>query len=290
LIECLTSLGTVTYNAGDFSGAGSVATRMVKIGEQHESLGALVKGLTISGLCSFATGQFKKSRVDLERALKLVARADPETQRFERFVLVYLALTMHILGESAVATEFCERALERARTRRTNDLISTLGNSLYLYWMQGNVETSRETAQELSRLAEKTGHLMWYHQAEFFLGWVRSIDRDEAGLATMEASMIRFRDAGELVEQSMFYGILADQYLAYERHNLALQAVDHGLELVERLSERFFEVPLLRLKAKCLLAQSAGGDDEDQIARILKRASRVAEEQGAIAWIQADRT
>jgi tetratricopeptide (TPR) repeat protein len=289
LVECLATLAKVKYNAGDFPGAGLVAARMVEIGEQHEFVSASVKGLTNSGLCLFAMGEFRQAQVELERAQGLVEHADPQTQWFECLVLNYRALTMHIMGEPGLANELCNSALERASTQGTDYQLSTLGNSLYLYWMQGNLEVTRRTARELSLLAEKTGHLMWFHQAAFFLGWADAVDGDESGLTAMEASMTRFRDAGELVEQSLFYGIMAEQYLAYEKQQLALEAVESGLELVDRLSERFFEVPLLQMKVRCLRGQEPNADDPVQITNLLDRAHRVALEQGAVAWEQTDR-
>lgn len=257
LVNCLASLGSVKYNAGDFMGAEAVAERMVEIGEKSGSVGAVVKGLTNSGLCSFAMGRFRDAREDLERAATLVADADEESQRFKGLILVYLALDEHILGNTALAAELCEQALEAARDRPASDLVSTLGNSIYVHWMRGAEEKVRATAQELAEVSQRTGHLMWLHTARFFLGWIRAREGDADGILDMEASMNRFRDAGELVEQSMFYGILGEQCFAHHRLSDAVRNVDMGLDLVEQLSERFFEVPLLKLKVRCLEADGA---------------------------------
>ena len=99
----------------------------------------------------------------------------------------------------------------------------------------------------------------------------------------MEAAMDRFREAHELVEQSFFYGLLAERYLGLDLPERALENVERGLRLVSELGEKFFEAPLLRLKARCL---SGTGDKtaEPEIAELFDRARQLAIQQGAVAW------
>ena len=95
--------------------------------------------------------------------------------------------------------------------------------------------------------------------------------------------MTRFRSAQELVEQSFFYGVLAERYLAIDCPQRALENVEDGLQLVNRLGERFFEAPLLWLKARCL-QNTTGSAATADIAALFARAERLAKEQGAVAW------
>src|SRR5262249_23668825 len=155
-----------------------------------------------------------------------------------------------------------------------------LGNALYLYYMQGDVEHTKRAGSELAHLAAEKGLLMWYHHARFFLGWADAVDDNRAGLEMMEASMNRFRSTHELVEQTLFYGILAERYLAAGFLERALENVERGLELVNRLGERFFEAPLIRIKVQCLTG-SSDVNTAKEVAELTIRANQLAMEHGA---------
>ena len=283
LVESLISLSIVRFNAGDFAAASLVAQRLVDYGARQGNERAAAIGMMSAGMCSFTTGRFGEARAKLKEALVLQNSGNEQTATYEGLAMIYLALATHILGNAEEANELRSTAIQRARRRRASDLAAALGNSLYLLWMQGDVAEARRTGTELANLAEEKGFPMWYHHARFFLAWADALGGDYAGLEVMEASMTRFRSAQELVEQSFFYGVLGERYLAIDGAERALQSVEDGLQLVNRLGERFFEAPLLWLKARCL--QSAPGTaTAADIAALFDRAARLAKEQGAVAW------
>jgi class 3 adenylate cyclase/tetratricopeptide (TPR) repeat protein len=283
MIESLISLSIVKYNSGDFSAANSVAKQMIDYGAEHGDQRASAIGMVSAGLCSFATGRFHEAQSRLEEALALLSRGSERAETYEGLALVYLALTVHILGNTEEANSLFAVAIKLARRRRASDLAATLGNWLYLLCMQGDVEQTKRTGNELAQLAEEKGLLMWYHHARFFLGWAYALGGDGNGLEMMEASMNRFRSAHELVEQSFFYGVLAERYLSVGCAERALENVEHGLELVGRLGERFFEAPLLRLKARCL-GSAPDTAAAEEIIELCGRAEQLAKGQGAVAW------
>jgi class 3 adenylate cyclase/tetratricopeptide (TPR) repeat protein len=283
MVNSLTSLSLIRYNSGDFAAAGSVAKQMVDYGKEHGNERASATGKIVAGMCHFATGRFKKARADLDEAQAILSGGNCGTETNEGRALVYLALTLHILGRPEEANRLTAVALELARHRRDADLAVTLGNSLYLFYMQSNVEQTRRICTELAHLSEEKGLIMWYHQARFFRGWVDALEGDRNGLEAMEASMNRFRSAHEVVEQSFFYGVLAERYLAAGNAKRALANVERGLELASRLGERFFEAPLLRLKAKCL-AGASSDDSAKAVAELSDQAKKLVRQQGAAAW------
>ena len=95
--------------------------------------------------------------------------------------------------------------------------------------------------------------------------------------------MDRFREAHEMVEQSLFYGLLAESYLSLDLPERARENVERGLGLVAELGETFFEAPLLRLKARCL-SGSGDGTAAPEIAQLIEQAQQLAIRQGAVAW------
>ena len=77
--------------------------------------------------------------------------------------------------------------------------------------------------------------------------------------------------------------MLGERYLAAQMPGKALENIEQGIKLVAELGERFFEVPLLRLKARCLELDTAS-PAANEIAELLTRAAQLAQEQGAVAW------
>lgn len=283
LIESRISLSFLKYNSADFSAASAVAKELIDYGVRHGNERASAIGMVSAGMCSFATGQFHDARTHLEEALALLSHGNEGAEAYEGLALVYLGLTVHILGSTEEANKLCAVAIELARRRRASVLAAALGNSLYLLYMQGDVEQTRKTCSELTRLAEEKGFPMWYHHAKFFLGWAVALDGDSGGIEVMEASMNRFRNANELVEQSFFYSVLAERYLAVGSPERALDNVKRGLDLADSLGERFFEAPLLRLKAKCL-GSLADAAMSVEIAGLVVQAELLSKAQGAVAW------
>lgn len=109
----------------------------------------------------------------------------------------------------------------------------------------------------------------------------------------MRDAIDRFEESEELVELTIFYGLLADRYLLHDEFSEANRWVDKGLQLVETYGECFVEAPLLRLKARCLQhTQNSFASDLDfntEIDRLYQQANAVAESQQAVIW-QANQT
>ncbi|HEY2890880.1 MAG TPA: AAA family ATPase, partial [Dongiaceae bacterium] len=124
LVDSLTSLAGVRFNAGDFSSAISVARRMIDYGSRHGNERASAIGRVSAGMCNFATGHFGEARTHLEEALVVLNRGNTGVESYEGHALVYLALTLHILGNTQEATHLCAVAIEQARQRRTTELAS----------------------------------------------------------------------------------------------------------------------------------------------------------------------
>jgi hypothetical protein len=67
LVDSLTSLAGVRFNAGDFSSAISVARRMIDYGSRHGNERASAVGRVSAGMCNFATGHFGEARTPSRR-------------------------------------------------------------------------------------------------------------------------------------------------------------------------------------------------------------------------------
>ena len=283
LSDALTSLSLVRYNSADFSAASKVAGTLVELGTQFASRRALATGRMLEGLCSFATGRFREAQQGLEEAVNLLSEGAEGTEAIQGRALVYLAVTLHILGRTAEARSLVNAAIELARHRRALDLAVTLGNSLYVFSLQSNIQQIRRIGEELERLAQEKGFLMWFHHARFFLAWADTVEGDRSGLQQMEASMDQFRSAQEVVEQSFFYGLMAERYLAAGEIATALKNAEMGLELVRLYGERFYEIPLLAIKSRCLAA-STGSDFDSEVSNLEDHIQALNTEFGETVW------
>ena len=98
----------------------------------------------------------------------------------------------------------------------------------------------------------------------------------------LNESIDRFEQSEELVELSIFYGLLADRYLLHDDLDNANHWVDKGIGLVDDFGECFVEAPLLRLKAQCLLSDHP--ESSPQIDELVQHSNQVAMRQEATAW------
>jgi hypothetical protein len=140
------------------------------------------------------------------------------------------------------------------------------------------------TSSRLMQLCKKTGFIKWYFQGAFFYGSVLAARGDQNGLNMMREAIDRFEQSEELVELSIFYGLMADRYLMHDEFAEANNWVDKGLNLVETYGERFVEAPLLRLKARCLTETEPESESVPLIDELLAQANNVANAQQAIIW------
>lgn len=103
----------------------------------------------------------------------------------------------------------------------------------------------------------------------------------------MREAIDRFEESEELVELTIFYGLLADRYLIHDKFDEANRWVDKGLHLVDTYGECFVEAPLLRLKARCLQhmqSSTTSGHSTSEINTLYQQADAVAESQQAVIW------
>lgn len=277
------SLFALKYVLGVFPDAETSARGLIQRGRGTGNHQAAAIGLLGAGMCRFALGEFGDARTLLEDSLHYLDKAVEPAAGYPSKAWVYLALVEHIVHVSPDARELCARGVEVARGHRAIDLAAALGNSLYLHWMQQSTAIARRTCEELMTLSEKRGYQMWFYQGNFFMGWLDAKNGDERGLGMMEEAMERFRHAQEMVEQTFFYGVLAERYLALDSPQAALSHARTGLNLVSRYGERFFEAPLLMLETRCL-ERLGESPDSPSMREQLCRAGAIAERQHAAAW------
>jgi class 3 adenylate cyclase/tetratricopeptide (TPR) repeat protein len=147
----------------------------------------------------------------------------------------------------------------------------------FVHRQRGDLDAVTVEARALRQRAVERGLLTWVDWAAVLEAWARGKRGDvEGGIAEMKEAVARLglKDPGYMAMLVELYGLAG-------RTSDGLRLVDELLDLVERTGERSYEPELLRLRGE-LLAAVAGREEEAE--GYLRRAVRVADEQGALSF------
>lgn len=288
VVSAQTYLMWLNFDSGEFAVTLSTAAKLTAYAKKVGNHQAAALGLLGAGMCQFAMGEFVQAKISLEESLQYLEHDFEHVEGYPGKAYTYLGFITHIQGNAEHAFYLCNHSIEISETKAAYDLAAALGNSLYLNVIQHDLKTMEKTSSRLMRLSKKTGFIKWYYQGAFFNGSVLAAQGDIVGLKMMREAINRFEESEELVELTIFYGLLADRYLMHDEFNEANHWVDKGLQLVETYGECFVEAPLLRLKARCLqYTQSSSTSDlicNSETDRLYQQANAVAESQQAVIW------
>lgn len=282
VVAAQTYLMWLHFDSGQFEVTLSAAAKLTDYAKQVGNHQAAAMGLLGAGMCQFAMGNFVHAKVSLEESLHYLKHNFEHVEGYPGKAYTYLGFITHIQNDAEKALSLCNHSIQISKDKAAYDLAAALGNSLYLNVLQHDLKTMEATSSRLMKLSEKTGFIKWYFQGAFFYGSVLAARGDESGLRMMREAIDRFEQSEELVELSIFYGLLADRYLQHHDYAEANHWVDKGLNLVSTFGECFVEAPLLRLKARCL--QHIKPDSTHEIDNIFQQADSVAISQNAIIW------
>ena len=288
VVSAQTYLMWLNFDSGEFTVTLSTAAKLTAYAKKVGNHQAAALGLLGAGMCQFAMGEFVQAKISLEESLQYLEHDFEHVEGYPGKAYTYLGFITHIQGNAEHAFYLCNHSIEISETKAAYDLAAALGNSLYLNVIQHDLKTMEKTSSRLMQLSKKTGFIKWYYQGAFFNGSVLAAQGDIVGLKMMREAIDRFEESEELVELTIFYGLLADRYLMHDEFNEANHWVDKGLQLVETYGECFVEAPLLRLKARCLQYTPSSSTSDlicnSETDRLYQQANAVAESQQAVIW------
>ena len=288
VVSAQTYLMWLNFDSGEFAVTLSTAAKLTAYAKKVGNHQAAALGLLGAGMCQFAMGEFVQAKISLEESLQYLEHDFEHVEGYPGKAYTYLGFITHIQGNAEHAFYLCNHSIEISETKAAYDLAAALGNSLYLNVIQHDLKTMEKTSSRLMQLSKKTGFIKWYYQGAFFNGSVLAAQGDIVGLKMMREAIDRFEESEELVELTIFYGLLADRYLMHDEFNEANHWVDKGLQLVETYGECFVEAPLLRLKARCLQYTPSSSTSDlicnSETDRLYQQANAVAESQQAVIW------
>ena len=286
VVSAQTYLMWLHFDSGEFKVTLSAAAKLTDYAKAVANHQAAALGLLGAGMCQFAMGDFVQAKQTLQESLDYLEHEFEHVEGYPGKAYTYLGFITHIQGDAANAFHLCNLSIKISEGKAAYDLAAALGNSLYLNVIQHDLSTMEATSSRLMQLSEKTGFIKWYYQGAFFYGSVLAARGDASALALMREAIDRFEQSEELVELSIFYGLLADRYLIHNDVTEANLWVDKGLNLVQTFGECFVEAPLLRLKARCL--KQLNQHSQLEIDNLFQRADDVADSQQAFVWQTPD--
>ena len=182
--------------------------------------------------------------------------------------------------ERAQASNRKSLAIGREVTASLGDLALALTHSAFLSLMMGDPKTAPGHSDEAIRLAHELGMIgtpVAFNRART----LAQLGQIEEGLSEMLRWRTYMKTTGADVAWFTSVGV-AEAYLAAGRPREGLEAVNEGLELVQRTGTRILEAEMRRLKGELLLI--GDGRAVPEAAQCFRDAIEVARRQSAKSW------
>jgi class 3 adenylate cyclase/tetratricopeptide (TPR) repeat protein len=289
--ECLQVmfwLATVNVVRGELPRALEAIADLPSAAEARGNQPALINGIRGQGMILMFMGRLTEAREALERAVEVFS-ASQETDRMAAraagqdagvATLVLMAWAFWILGEVDEAVSRMAAALERA------DAIQHAHTHAYAWYyasvlhaLRGEPAVAQGYAERCLSISEQHGFRQWLGLSRAIRGiCAAALDASGGQLDEVKAALEEYQRAGYQVGITAQFVLLCHDLLLRNDPVAALETIDHGLAIVSRNDERFFEAELYRLKAHALLMRGA---PDAEAEALLDQALRTARSQRA---------
>jgi tetratricopeptide (TPR) repeat protein len=256
--------------------------------EAHGNRPALINGIRGRGMILMFMGHIVEARETLELAIELFSASEEADKMAARAAgqdagvstLVLMAWVLWILGQVDEAVARMSAALERA------DAVQHAHTHAYAWYyasvlhaMRGEPAVAQSYAERCLAISEQHGFRQWLGLARGIRGICAAVRDVSAGrLDEVKAALDEYQRAGYQLGLTAQIVLLCPALLLRNESEAALELIDHGLSIVSRNSERFFEAELYRLKARALLMRGA---PNAEVEALLDQALRTARSQQA---------
>jgi predicted ATPase len=265
-----------------------LAKRLVQIVKNGKDPVSRQQGYFAAGNVEFWRGEFENSRRYLERAVHEY-RSDQHEELIGGYGEncfatsgSYLSWTLSLLGLPRQAMQTGERALEEARrTAHPFSLGYALTFHTVLHRILRQPRNTLDFAEQTIDLAQEHNLPLWEVGATLKKGWAQVLMGDLQGLDLMQWSVEQVSSLMSAIAV-IFFETQADGLYYAGRFRESLDAVDRGLEQVERLDDHHAEAELYRLKGRCLLELS--NDNLKNAEECFRRALQISRRQKALLF------
>ncbi len=261
-------LGLTLYhiNRGHLPRARGYAESLLRIAEPLGVPGLRVAGHMIRGTASITSATIPEACEDLEKAIAIASEAElaPPTAAFDVDALTVAyatyAIALVIAGKPDSARLASQRAICRGQElAHTRTYASALVSSATAHRFLEDAERTQSLAEECLKLVNGRG----FHTVECFArvqeGWARVRLGDLGGVAAVEHGLALASTSGTLGGLCQLYFNAAEAYQLVRRFDRAEEALERGVELIERTGEWMGYAPqAAMIRARMLLASRSG--------------------------------
>ncbi len=288
VLQVMFWLATVSVVRGELPQALEAIAGLPSAAEARGNQPALINGIRGQGMILMFMGRIIEAREALERAIEVFSVSEEADRVAARAagqdagvaMLVLMAWVLWLLGQVNEAVSRMAAALERA------DAVEHAHTHAYAWYyasvlhaLRGEPAIAQGYAERCLAISEQHGFRQW-------LGLSRAIrdicaatlDASGGQIDEVKAALDEYQRRGYQLGLTAQFVLLCPVLLFRDEPEAALEVIDHGLSIVSRNSERFFEAELYRLKAHASLMRGA---PSAEVESLLEQALRTARSQQA---------
>jgi tetratricopeptide (TPR) repeat protein len=299
LFPALMGLWSFAVGRGDWKLSHQLAERNLRLAESVHDPAQLARSWRSLGHGRFFLGEFAEARNDLERAIVLCGRHQPQLDHFaytsnvEVDARSALAWTLELMGLSEQALAMSRRALGSAEQFATaHDVIYATYFTAVLYGFRQEWDTARDWSKRTIELATEHGLPYYQLMGSHMLGAAMAQQgQAEVGLPMMHQAVQTSLAIGVEAGLTGMYLMIAEACRMADQFREGSDAINDAFRFVKLKEEHAWEPELLRVRAELLLAQhrSARGakgakTTEKDAEESLVESLELAHSQGAIKW------
>jgi class 3 adenylate cyclase/tetratricopeptide (TPR) repeat protein len=281
-------LATVNVVRGELPQALEAVDGMPSAAETRGNRGALLNVIRGRAMILMFMGRIVEAREQLERAVEMFGTSEEADRLAARAagqdagvaMLVLKAWVFWLLGQVDEAVACMAAALERAdAVQHAHTYAYAWYYASVLHALRGEPAIAQGYAERCLAISEQHGFRQWLGLAHAIRGICAAVLNASAGrLDEVATALDQYQRAGYQLGVTAQFVLLCPALLLRNEPEAALELIDHGLSIVSRNSERFFEAELYRLKARALLMRSA---PNAEVESLLDQALRTARSQQA---------
>jgi tetratricopeptide (TPR) repeat protein len=281
-------LATASVVRGELPQALEAITGLPNAAEARGNQPALLNGIRGQAGILMFMGRIVEAREALERAIELFSASEEADRIAARAagqdagvsMLVLMAWVFWILGQVDEAVARVSAALERAdAVQHSHTHAYAWYYASVLHALRGEPAIAQGYAERCLAISERHGFRQWLGLSRAIQGICAAVLDAPAGqLDEVKTALDEYQCAGYQLGLTAQFVLLCQVLLLRNEPEAALELIDHGLSIVSRNSERFFEAELYRLKARAVLMRGAPDAEAESL---LDQALRVARSQQA---------
>ena len=299
LFPALMGLWSFAVGRGDWKRSHELAERNLRLAESVQDPAQLARSWRSLGHGRFFLGELAEARSDLEKAVALCGRHQPQLDHFaytsntEVDARSALAWTLELMGFSEQALIMSRRALGAAEQFATaHDVIYATYFTAVLYGFRQQWDTTAEWSKRSIELATEHGLPYYQLMGSHILGAAMAQrGQPEAGLPLMNQAIQTSLAIGVEAGLTGMYLMIAEAYRMAGEFRAGQDAINDAFRFVKLKDEHAWEPELLRVRGELLLERHRHGraakgakTSEKEAEESLLKSIEIAQSQGARKW------